>query len=330
MSVLDFFTVNAAWSGWAGLSRMDTMIAVNISRGCSTPALAERRGRPEGMDSVAGHLSSCRACYGTHRAARICHTRGILGRLRPRSRVSRMAAIVFTAAALAASAACSSQAPAHRVSPVTSPRWLQAEPGGQILRTAGRVMEALRSVRVSGRVSGVSFEEFLASPCQASGTFSFHGGGALNVIRLGDILYFRGNQEFYRSLGVGVPPHVGRWRVSTVRSALRAGLLRGPQGCMKAFLSIWTLPKVPASVLKSITKGATRTVRGQPAITLLDSRNDALYVAANGTPYLLAVALHGGSYLNFSRFNRPVTITAPPSCPPSSRVPASSGAALVC
>jgi hypothetical protein len=54
---------------------------------------------------------------------------------------------------------------------------------------------------------------------------------------------------------------------------------------------------------------------------LLDSRNDAMYVAATGPAYVLALAFQGGNYINFSDFNQPVSIHVPDSCPSRPAVP---------
>src|SRR5262245_48016778 len=243
--------------------------------------------------------------------------------MRPHSRLARTGAVVLIAVVLAVTASCSGQASSGKGSV-----GLRGEPAAQILRKAGAAGQALRSVRVSGRISGVSFDEFIASPCQAAGTFHF-GSAVLTIIRIGTILYFRGNRDYYRNLGISpVPGRVRRWQESSVQAAVRARILPGPEVCMKAFLGIWS--RLPARASGAITKGAIRKIRGQPALTLLDSRHDALYVAANGPPYVLALAVQGGSYINFSRFNQPVTIRAPAACPPAGPAVTSGKASVVC
>jgi hypothetical protein len=86
----------------------------------------------------------------------------------------------------------------------------------------------------------------------------------------------------------------------------------------------------PAGNASAVSKSGVRTVQGEPAITLLDAQNDALYVAATGQPYLLALALQGGDYLNFSGFNQPVPISAPASCPPGQPALSSTAPSIIC
>lgn len=244
---------------------------------------------------------------------------------------SRVAITACAIVALAVTAACGGgQGPAPQVAPHVSASKgsgrLQDEPAGQILLKAEAATAALRSVRVSGRLSGAMLDEFMSSPCQSTGTISYQGA-VVREIRLGDIFYFQANASFYRKLGIpNAEP--ARWRETTVQVGLRAGFLPGPHVCIGAFLR--QVATFPAGNTSAVSKSGVRTVQGEPAITLLDAQNDALYVAATGQPYLLALALQGGDYLNFSGFNQPVPVTAPASCPPGQPALSSSTAAIIC
>jgi hypothetical protein len=166
----------------------------------------------------------------------------------------------------------------------------------------------------------------MSSPCQSMGTITVQGA-VVHEIRLGNIFYFQANASFYQKLGIpNAQP--ARWRETTVQNGLRAGFLPGPRVCIGAFLRQWST--ISAGDPAGITKGGIRTVQGEPAITLLDSQNDALYVAATGQPYVLALALQGGDYVNFSSFNQPVLIRAPDSCPPGQPAVSSSTLAIIC
>jgi hypothetical protein len=284
--------------------------------------------------SPAGRISKLDASGPTLRAAypgrlprrAVC---GMVARMAERhchcSRVSRTAGAIFAGLVLAVTAGCGGHSSAPHESASNRSGGLQGETVDQILQQARAATDGLRSVHVSGRISGGRVDEFIASPCQAAGTLTLRGA-VVHVIRLGNTFYFKAGQVFYQRFGVSNAQRLaGRWRETTVQNAERVGLLSGKQVCMRAFLKIWLA--VPAS---AITKDGNRTVRGKPAITLRDSGNDALYVAATGTPYLLAIALHGGGYVNFSGFNQPVTIKAPRSCPPSSPAVAASKVAIIC
>jgi hypothetical protein len=253
---------------------------------------------------------------------------GVAGRIHRAN--SRAAITACAIVALAVTAACGGQGPAPQVTPHVSASkgsgTLQDEPAGQILLKAEAATAALRSVRVSGRLSGATLDEFMSSPCQSTGTISYQAA-VVHEIRLGNIVYFQANASFYQKLGLpNAQP--ARWRETTVQVGLRIGFLPGPHECMGAFLrqSITS----PAGSASALTKDGIRTVQGQPAITLLDGQNDALYVAATGQPYVLALALQRGDYVNFSGFNQPVPIAAPGSCPPGQPLVSPSSPVVIC
>ena len=196
-----------------------------------------------------------------------------------------------------------SRAPIERASGGVHP--LQEYTAAQILRKVKAAMASVTSIRVSGRVSGVVFDSFLKPPCEFAGTFH-RGPVAIRVIRLGNTVYLQADAAFVRRLGM--PARLaGRWVQTRADNGVVAGVApRQLTGCFRDFSKFWAgLPTQGAR------KAGERTVRGQPAIELLDPQNDAAYVAATGQPYLLAFAFQGGDYVNFSSFNAPVTIAAP-------------------
>ena len=176
----------------------------------------------------------------------------------------------------------------------------------------------LHSVRISGRINGAAFDEFLSGPCQDLSTVAFEGA-TVHLIRLGNALYFHADRAYYKNVGAANARLPGRWRATTVAEAARAKIPGGSLLCMGDFLKLWSM--MPASGLSAATKHGIRRVQGEPALVLLDSRNDAMYVAANGPAYVLALARQGGSYVNFSGFNQPVSINVPDSCPGRPVVP---------
>ena len=83
----------------------------------------------------------------------------------------------------------------------------------------------------------------------------------------------------------------------------------------------------------SASKGSGR-LQDEPAGQILlkaEAATTALRsVAETGQPYLLAFALQGGDYLNFSGFNQAVPITAPATCPPGQPALSPGTAAIIC
>jgi hypothetical protein len=229
---------------------------------------------------------------------------------------------------VAATGACGGQGQApHATPPAPAGQGsgrLKDEPAAVILRKAAAATAGLSSVRVSGRLSGATIDEFMSSPCQSTGTISVQNV-VIHEIRVGNVLYFLANAAFYQKIRVpNAQPE--RWRETTVQAGLRNGFLPGPSVCIREFLGQFT--SLPPGA--SPTKGGIRTVQGEPAVTLLDSQNDALYVAATGQPYVLALALQGGDYVNFSRFNQPVPAQAPGSCPPGQPAVTASAPTIIC
>src|SRR5262245_53709378 len=117
---------------------------------------------------------------------------------------SRVAITACAIVALAVTAACGGQGPAPQVASHASASHapashapashapaskgsgrLQDEPAGQILLKAEAATAALRSVRVSGRLSGATLDEFMSSPCQSMGIISYQGA-AVHEIRVGN------------------------------------------------------------------------------------------------------------------------------------------------
>jgi hypothetical protein len=243
---------------------------------------------------------------------------------------SRAAVCAFAVLVAAATGACGGHGAAPRVtsraSAGQSSGSRQGEPAATILRQSAAATAGLRAVRVSGRISGTTIDEFMSGPCQSMGTVSYQGS-VVHSVRIGGIFYFHANASFYRKAGIpNAMPE--RWRETTVQLAQRGGFLTGIDLCIGPFLHQWSAVTVSGS--SSVTEDGIRTVQGQPAITLLDSQNDAWYVAAAGPPYTLAVARSGGDYVNFSGFNRPVPITAPASCPPGQPAVSSGTPLVVC
>jgi hypothetical protein len=244
---------------------------------------------------------------------------------------SRMAITACAIVALAVTAACGGgQGPAPQVAPHVSASKgsgrLQDEPAGQILLKAEAATAALRSVRVSGHLNGASLDDFMSSPCDSTASITYQGA-VVHEIRLGNIWYFQANAYFYQKLGIpNAQP--ARWRETTVQVAQRLGFLPGPHVCIGAFLR--QVSTISAGDTSAVTKDGVRTVQGEPAVTLLDTQNDAVYVAATGQPYVLALARQGGDYLNFSGFNQPVRIAAPASCPPGQPALSPGTMAIIC
>jgi hypothetical protein len=170
---------------------------------------------------------------------------------------------------------------------------------------ATRALDALRtasSYRVSGSTT-VGSEVFSFSLVFARDSFSgtiTDRGVSINVVRAGSLLYMQGEAHMMDEYGMEqLAAEQGKW-----------GLV--PNGNYFASLSNLIDPEHLLKVDGQFTTGTATTVNGVAATTLIDSKSGArLYVASSGTPYPLRYEGAGGTF-DYSGFNAPVTITAPP------------------
>lgn len=130
------------------------------------------------------------------------------------------------------------------------------------------------------------------------------------VIRIGDTLYLKGNAALFRRLFHGGGPHVpaGTWLEGSAST-----------GRLARFAGLTDLSSRLALLLKgtdTLTKGATTTIDGQPAIELKEAAKlyaGTLAVATTGKPYPLQIVKRGreSGKTTFSGWNQPISLSAP-------------------
>jgi hypothetical protein len=131
---------------------------------------------------------------------------------------------------------------------------------------------------------------------------------SFEAIRLGEVLYVRGNAAFERQLS-GIPPKrsPGTW----LKGSADSGEL--------AQFAIYTSLRRELNLLLSTvrpTKGHTTTVSGQKAIELKEIGKlyaGTLWIATTGKPYPIKLLKHGreSGQITFSGWNEPITLSAP-------------------
>lgn len=132
-------------------------------------------------------------------------------------------------------------------------------------------------------------------------------GFSINLVQVGGSVYMNGSKAFYT--------HVAG---ATAAQLLQGKWLKAPanSGELASLASLTDFSKLITSALAhkgTLTKGASTTIEGQPAIALEDSSSGTLYVATTGKPYPLEIAKHGkesGKVL-FNRWDGTVTLKAP-------------------
>lgn len=187
----------------------------------------------------------------------------------------------------------------------------------QILADAQAAVKDAKSVRVSGTGStgGAPYRLDLSvvAGSGGKGIVALNGAG-FQVVRIGNKAYFKGDSTFLKAVGgPGADRFAGRWFVVPADNPKFAGLL-------SQFTDLGKLTGAFVTPPGALTKGAQVKVRGQPAISLVDTADDVtLYVAATGTPYPLELSTTTGkpggiatpAAVIFSGWDKPVVLVAP-------------------
>ena len=134
------------------------------------------------------------------------------------------------------------------------------------------------------------------------------GGLRLDVIRIGDTVYFRGSQAFYEKFAGSAAAALfkGKW--------LYASATKGPLASFAPLTDMQTFFHTLLTSHGTLAKGAEATVAGQKAIAIEDSsKGGTLYVATTGKP--LPVEIQSpkpkGGTVTFTDWNKSVKIAAP-------------------
>jgi hypothetical protein len=192
---------------------------------------------------------------------------------------------------------------------------LASQTPDQIVTRATRAIDRVSSVRVSGSVgdgspaNAIALKLNLVSGRGATGSMSEHGL-SFKLVTVGGEAYVNGSAEFWKQFG---GPAVAR--------RLHGRWLRAPtaSGEFSSFASLTDVHKLLAHLLSghgALAKGTTSTVDGRKVIAIHDtSKQGTLYVAATGTPYPIRISngSSSGGHIDFSRFNRPVSLKTPAS-----------------
>lgn len=180
----------------------------------------------------------------------------------------------------------------------------------QALADAVSAAVGASSVHVSGEMGGGTFDMSITKSDGATGSATL-GGSKVSVVIVGGGVYLRAGASFWTQFlgtnGAAFAPMVAnRWvKVPTTNPQVQqiAGL-----GDSTTFFK-----SVTASHGALTNKGET-TYQGQSVVAINDaSKSATLYIAAEGTPYPVALARGGagGGALSFNDWNQSVTVAAP-------------------
>lgn len=192
---------------------------------------------------------------------------------------------------------------------------LESKSGQQILAAATEAARNASAVHVvskhsQGRLSLTA--DLHLTTNGGRGRLSFLQRG-YEVIRIGDTIYLKGTKPVYESLSraLGKPVHVpdGTW--------LKAPATVGAVAQLAAFLDLHSQLARLLSSPGTITRGSSKTINGQKAITLNEKTKvyeGPLYIAADGQPYPIEQVRHGAreqGRTTYSEWNTNVPLSAP-------------------
>jgi hypothetical protein len=225
----------------------------------------------------------------------------------PARRGRRMlSATVLSAAVAAGVTACGTSSSSTAAAPLSG---LSAD---QIATRAIANLKTAATVRVTGDVvsSGQTYDLDLtlvrAQGC--AGTMAQVGTGSFKMIAIGDKVWIEPNRQFWEKAG-GADAAVLKvlsGKYLKVKASSQLGSLSGFCGTSELAGSFGTSPT-------GLVKGKTATISGQPALQIKDSGDSgSIFVSDTAKPELLQVSGGSQGNLDFTDYNSPMTLTAPP------------------
>jgi len=181
----------------------------------------------------------------------------------------------------------------------------------EILAASKAAAAGASSVHVAGALSSggtpLTLDMDLVSGRGGRGQIS-EGGLSFELIVIGDTVYIKGSPTFYSHFGGTAAARLfqGKW--------LKAPVTGGELASLASLTNLGKLLEQTLASRTTLVRGPTATVASQPVVELHDTaHNGSLYVATTGQPYPIEVVKRGTEtgHVSFTRWNQPVTLTAP-------------------
>jgi hypothetical protein len=222
---------------------------------------------------------------------------------------------VLAAAAILSATACGSSSSSTSALAGLSP--------DQIVQKSVADLKAASSVRISGKVvnSGqtiaLDLTDVAAKGCQgtiglaAPATSSSKAvSGTANIIEADSIVYMKLSNSFFTSAGLPAS-EFSQVSGKYIKLASGSNLASFAQLCNPS-----TLSTAFAKEDTGFVKAGTTTINGQPTLGFKQPKNPSngtVYISESATPQIFRiVGPPGQGSIDFSDYNAPVTITAPP------------------
>lgn len=233
------------------------------------------------------------------------------------------------AAILGGAAACGPSGPSGASAPATSTATAgtaatsASTPGGalaalsadEIARRASANLKRVSSVHIAGSVtdSGQKITMNLTlGTGGCTGTLSVKGEGSFRLLKIGKKLWIKPDNRFWKYAAGGVASSAvmqivsGKYiEPSSKDSSLKAiGAFCSPSLFARFFDPV---------VMIGMTKGATTTISGQPALQIKDTGDTATaYVTIASQPEFLRLDAGSTGRFDFTRYNVPLNLAPPP------------------
>jgi hypothetical protein len=182
---------------------------------------------------------------------------------------------------------------------------------GQIASKAVGNLKTASTVRVAGDVSssGQTYDLnlTLVGGRGCTGAMTVVNTGSFKFTAIGNQVWIKPDQQFWKKEGATTA-------VLNVVSGKYLRVTANSQfGSLRAFCQPSQLAGSFGTSQTGVVKGNTITIAGQPALQIKDTGDSgSMYVSEKTQPEILRLSAGSRGTLNFSDYNRSVTLTAPP------------------
>jgi hypothetical protein len=194
----------------------------------------------------------------------------------------------------------------------TSGNGVSSKTPAEILAATKAAADGASSVHVAGALrSGgtpITLNLDLLAGHGGRGQIS-EGALAFELIVVDDTFYIKGSPSFYSHFGGAAAAQLfqGKW--------LKAPTTSGELASLASLTDLGKLLDQTLAGHTALVKGASTSIAGQPVIELRDIAKDgSLFVATTGQPYPIEIVKRGSEtgHVSFTRWNEPVSLSAPP------------------